>query len=113
MGSDYTPGRRSDYCMHANAQANERPKPANTKMVRSHPIHDFTGNLCCFSHATQMERLILLIALVVILPVLLVLDTSPADSNIPDKEVTASQTEASNSTASATITITMYTVADE
>ena len=65
-----------------------------------------------------MKRLILLIVLVVILasvPVLVVSDTgaSLADSNIPDNEVTASQTEASNSSASATITITMYTVADE
>jgi hypothetical protein len=38
---------------------------------------------------------------------------SLADSNIPDNEITTSQTEASNSSASATITITMYAVADE
>ena len=60
-----------------------------------------------------MNRLALLIALVVILPVLVMLDASPAVSNIPDNEITTSQTEASNSSASATITITMYTVADE
>lgn len=59
-----------------------------------------------------MERLILLIALVVILPVLVMLDASLAESNIPDNEITASQTEASNSSANATITITMYAVAD-
>lgn len=64
-----------------------------------------------------MKRLIPLIALVVILaglPVLVVSDTSasPSDSNIPDNEITASQTEASNSSASATLTITMYTVDD-
>ena len=63
-----------------------------------------------------MKRLIPLIALVVILaglPVLVVSDTLPTDSNIPDNEVTASQTEASNSSASAGITITMYAVTDE
>ena len=63
-----------------------------------------------------MKRLIPLIALVVILaglPVLVVSDTSPTDSNIPGNEITTSQTEASNSSARATITITMYAVADE
>lgn len=60
-----------------------------------------------------MERLILLIALVVILPVLRVLDTSPADSSIPDNEIATIQTEASNSSASATITITMTGVLNE
>ncbi len=64
-----------------------------------------------------MKRLILLIALIVIiagLPVLVVSDTSAsrADSNIPDNELTTSQTQASNPSASATITITMYAVAD-
>ena len=65
-----------------------------------------------------MKRLILLTTLVVIiagLSVLAVSDTgaSPTDSDIPDNELTTSQTEASNSSASATITITMYAVADE
>ena len=63
-----------------------------------------------------MKRLIPVIALVVILaglPVVVVSDTSPADGNIPDNEITTSQTEASNSSATATITITMYAVADE
>ena len=63
-----------------------------------------------------MKKLISLIALVVILaglPVVVVSDTSPTDSNIPDNEITTSQTEASNSSASAKITITMYAVADE
>ena len=66
----------------------------------------------------EVKRLILLIALVVILaglPVLVVSDTSAslADSNIPDNDITTMRTEASNSSASATITITMYAVADE
>ena len=65
-----------------------------------------------------MKRLIPLIALVVILaglPVLVVSDTgaSLTDSNIPDNEITTHQTEASNSSASGTITITMYAVNDE
>lgn len=65
-----------------------------------------------------MKRLILLIVLVVILvglPVLVVPDTgaSLVDSNIPDNEIISSQTEAGNSSASATITITMYTRDDE
>jgi len=63
-----------------------------------------------------VKRLIPSIALVVILaglPVLVVSDTSPADSNIPDNEITTSQTEASNSSATAPITITMYTGDDE
>lgn len=67
-----------------------------------------------------MKRLILLIALVVLvmiltsLPMSAVSDASAslADSNIPDKETIASQTEAGNSSASATITITMYAVMD-
>ena len=65
-----------------------------------------------------MKKLIPLIALVVILaslPVLVVSDTgaSLTDSNIPDNELTTSRTEASNSSAGVTITITMYAVADE
>jgi len=47
------------------------------------------------------------------LPVLVVLDASLADSSIPDNELITSQIEASNSSASATITITMYTVVDD
>ena len=64
----------------------------------------------------KLKRLILLIALVVILaslPVSVVSDTSLADSNIPGNKISTGQTEASNSSASATITITMYAVADE
>ena len=60
-----------------------------------------------------MKSQILLIALVVMLPVLVVLDASLADTSIPDNEITNSQIEVSNSSASATITITMYAVADE
>jgi hypothetical protein len=47
------------------------------------------------------------------LPASAVSDTSPMDSGIPDNEITTSQTQASNSSTSATITITMYAVADE
>ena len=46
------------------------------------------------------------------LPASAVSDTTPIDSNIPDNEITTSQTGASNSSASATITITMFTVND-
>ena len=66
-----------------------------------------------------MKRLIFLIALIMLvmilakLPVSVVSDTSLADSNIPDDEITTTQTEASNSSASAAITITMYAVAGE
>ena len=67
MGSGYTPGHCSDYCKHANAKANRR---ASTQMVRSHLIHDLTGNLWCFGLAIQMERLILLIALVMLVVIL-------------------------------------------
>ena len=65
-----------------------------------------------------MKRLIILIALIMILAGLSASAASDigaplTDSNIPDNEVTTSQTEASNSSASARITITMYTVAGE
>lgn len=68
-----------------------------------------------------MKRLIVLVALVVLVMILagssasVVSDTgaSLADSKISDNKVTTSQTEASNSSASATITITMYAVDDE
>jgi len=53
-----------------------------------------------------VKRLIPLIALIVIaagLPVLVVSDTSPTDSNIPDDEITTSQTEASNSFLNTTL----------
>jgi len=58
----------------------------------------------------EVKRLILLITLVVTLVALVVsdVDTFLADSNIPDNEITTSQIEASNSSKSATITITMY-----
>ena len=68
-----------------------------------------------------MKRLILLIALVMLVMILAgssasaVSDTNPslADTSIPDTEITTSQTQVGNSSASATITITMYAVADE
>ena len=87
MGSDWTFSHCSDYCMHANGKATKR---ASTQMAHSHHIHDLTDNLWCFGLAVRMERLILPIALVVILPVLVVLDASPVDSSIPDNEVAAS-----------------------
>ena len=67
-----------------------------------------------------MKRLILLIALVVLVIVLarspasVVSDTNTSltDSNIPDDETTTSQTEASNSSANAAITITMHAATD-
>jgi len=73
------------------------------------------------SAIVKTKRLILLIALVLLVMILtgpsasVVSDTSASltDSNIPDNELTTSQTEASNSSASATITITMYAVASE
>jgi len=62
-----------------------------------------------------VKRLILLIALVVTLAALVVsdADTFLADSNIPDNEITTGQIEASNSSTSATITITMYATPHE
>lgn len=62
-----------------------------------------------------MKRLILLITLVMTLVALVVsdADTFLTDSNIPDNEITTSQIEASNSSASATITITMYAIPHE
>ena len=65
-----------------------------------------------------MKKLILLIALVVLVMILAgssasaVSDTTPIDSDIPHNEITASQTEASNSSASAAIMITMYSMAE-
>jgi len=60
-----------------------------------------------------VKRLILLIALVVVLPVLVVLDASLADTSIPENELTTTRTRAGNSSAIAGITITMYAVDDE
>ncbi len=65
-----------------------------------------------------MKRLILLTALVVILAGLsasVVSDTSASrvDSSIPDNEITSSQTEASDSSASAIITITWTAALNE
>lgn len=68
-----------------------------------------------------MKRLILLVALVALVMILAKLPASAvsdasgslAYSNIPDNEITTGPAEASNSSASATITITMYAVADK
>jgi len=63
-----------------------------------------------------VKTLILLIALVVMLvclPILAASDTSASltDGGITGNKITTSQTEAGNSSTSATITITMYSVA--
>jgi len=63
-----------------------------------------------------MKKLIPLIALVVILvglPAIVISDTSATDNSVLDNEVISSQPKACNSSASGTITITMYAVADE
>ena len=63
-----------------------------------------------------MKRLFFLVIFASLLAALILFGLSDAPisgENISDNKVTTSQTEASNSTASATITITMYTVADE
>jgi len=66
-----------------------------------------------------VKRLVLLIVLVVLVVILAALSTSvvsdpsPVDNDIPDNEITTSQTEASNSSGSATITITMTGVLNE
>ena len=65
-----------------------------------------------------MKRPVFLITFAILLLVSILLglnDTgiSVADTGIPDTEITTSQTEAGNSSASATITITMYAVRDE
>jgi len=69
----------------------------------------------------EVKRLILLIALVMLVVILaklpgpVVSDTgaSLADSSISNSKISTSQIEAINSSASATITITMYAVEDE
>lgn len=65
-----------------------------------------------------MKRLATVVTLAILLVGLVLLGSSDtgisiADTSIPVGELTTSQTEASNSSASATITITMYAVADE
>jgi len=66
----------------------------------------------------ELKSLLFLVALAVILlglPLSTISDSSAplADSNIPDNEVATNQAEANNSSASATITITMYAMVDE
>jgi len=68
-----------------------------------------------------VRRLILLVTLVVLVVILTGSsasavsdsDGSPTHSDIYDNEITTNQTEGSNSLASATITIPMYTGDDE
>ena len=65
-----------------------------------------------------MKKLTFLVVLPIILAGLILSDLSDtdisiADTGTPNNEVTSSVSKASNSSASATITITMYAVADE
>ena len=65
-----------------------------------------------------MKRLVTIVALAVLVVGLVLLGlsdtrTAIADTSIPDNEVTSSISKAGNSSASATIVITMYDVADE
>ena len=65
-----------------------------------------------------MKRLVTVVTIAILLIGLVLLGLSDtrisiADTSIPDNEVTSSVSKVGNSSASATITITMYTVADE
>ena len=65
-----------------------------------------------------MKRLVTIIATAILLIGLVLLGSSDtrisiADTRVPDDEVTSSISKANNSSASATITITMYTSLDE
>ena len=65
-----------------------------------------------------MKRLTILVILAILLLVSVLLGLSDAaisiaGTGIPDDELTTSQTEASNSSASGTIMITIYAVGDE
>jgi len=66
----------------------------------------------------EVKRLLFVVILAIILiglPLLVLsdTDTSIADADIPDKEVTGSISKTDNSSASGTTTITMYAVAAE
>ena len=66
----------------------------------------------------EVKKPFLLITLAIILVGLVLLglsdtDISVADSNIPNNEVASSVSKVSNSSASATIRITMYTMPNE
>jgi len=61
-----------------------------------------------------MKRLVTVVTITILLVGLVLLglsdtDISAADTSIPDNEVTSSVSKAGNPSASATITITMYT----
>ena len=65
-----------------------------------------------------MKRLVTVVTLAILLVGLVLLGlsgnaTSIADTRVPDNELTSSVSEVNNSSATATITITMYSVADE
>ena len=64
-----------------------------------------------------MKRLVTVVTLVILLVVSVLLglsdtDISVADTSIPNNEVAGSVSRSSNSSASATIVITMYTLPD-
>ena len=65
-----------------------------------------------------MKRLVTIVTIAVLLVGLVLLGLSDtritiADTSVPNNEVTSGVSKASNSSASATITITMYAVDDE
>jgi hypothetical protein len=66
----------------------------------------------------KIKRLVIIATLTILLVGLVLLglsdtDISVADTSVPDNEVASGIRKASNSSASASIMITMYTVADE
>ncbi|MGA8849635.1 MAG: hypothetical protein WB564_07435 [Dehalococcoidia bacterium] len=64
------------------------------------------------SRSEKANRFGCLVVILAGLPVV-VSDTSPADNGIPDNEATTSQIGATNSSASATITIIMTTATNK
>lgn len=60
-----------------------------------------------------MKRLSPLVALVVTLPILVMLNASPADTSIPDNDSTTGVSKTTNSSASVAIEITMTELPSE
>jgi hypothetical protein len=97
-------------------QAILRPHCAMWRLLLFQPKTSYNDN-----EVVHLKRLILLVVLVVIVIILAGSsasavsdsDTSPTYGDISTKEIATTQTEASDSSASATITITMYTGDDE
>ena len=70
------------------------------------------------SRGFEVKSLVIVVTFAILLVGLVLLglsdrDISVADASIPDNEVASTVTKTGNSSASATITITMYTVTDE